>query len=109
MSWVAGALVFSGRPDPSWLVEDALGIELEQLWLSLLPAVGEAGETPPPLGYRGCFLVAPDGRRWTAYRRRVALEVGALTEVRRDPETRFEARVLASAPPGVLPPWVSSG
>jgi hypothetical protein len=106
MSWVAGALVFSGRPDPSWPVDDALGVELEQLWLSLAPAAGEAGERPPPLGYRGCFLAAADGRRWTAYRGRVALEMASLTEVRPDPDMKFEAMVLASAPPGMLPPWV---
>lgn len=101
-------MVFSGRPDPTWPAEAGLGEELERLWQSLAPAAG-GGDPPPALGYRGCFLNSPDGRRWAAYRSRVALEVGSLTEVRWDPEMRFEARVLASAPPGVLPPWVSPG
>ena len=103
------ALVYSGRPDPEWQVDDALGEELEQVWRSLQPALAGTGDAPPPLGYRGCRLVAPDGRRWTAYRGRVELGSDESSEVRADPETRFESRVLASAAPGLLPPWVLGG
>ena len=107
--WAAVALVYSGRPDPEWSIEADLGEALEKVWLSLPPMIAGDDEARPPLGYRGCCLVAPDGRRWTAYRRRVELASRDSHEVRDDAEMRFEAAVLASAAPGVLPPWVVVG
>jgi hypothetical protein len=52
------------------------------------------------LGYRGCRLVAPDGREWSAFQELVVHAVDA----RRDRQREFERLVIASAPPGVLPP-----
>ncbi len=106
MTWIAGASVFSGRPDPTWLISDELGARLETLWSSL-PTSHAQEAKPPPLGYRGCFVISPDGRRWTAYRRSVTLEAAGRIERRRDNDRDFESTVLASAPDGVLPPWVN--
>jgi hypothetical protein len=103
MTWFAEARVFSGRPDPGWEVPPSLAGALTSLW-EALPADGET-PSPPPLGYRGCVLRDPGGREWAAYGGVVRLSVdGALRETRRDPGRVWERRLLASAPPGLLPP-----
>ena len=106
MTWVAGASVFSGRPDPVWEVSDELGERLMQLWDALPAAQDQLQPSAPPLGYRGCFVVSPDGRRWSAYRQMVTLQVADQRETRRDDGAEFEALVLSSAPEGTLPPGV---
>jgi hypothetical protein len=106
MTWIAGASVFSGRPDPTWPISDELGVRLETLWGSLPTSQAQQPE-PRPLGYRGCFVNSPDGRRWMAYRQSVTLEAAGRIERRRDNNRNFESTLLASAPDGVLPPWVN--
>ncbi|MDQ6774261.1 MAG: hypothetical protein M3024_14975 [Candidatus Dormibacteraeota bacterium] len=98
-TWTAGASIFSGHPDPAWPVPAAMGEGLAKRWEGLSEWFGERPE-PPPLGYRGCHLAAPDGRDFAVFRELVRL--GA--EARRDAEREFERAVLASAPPGTLPP-----
>jgi hypothetical protein len=88
--WTAGASIFSGRRDPTWSVPPELGLRHERVWNPL----------PPLLGYRGCRLVAPDGREWTAFRELVV----QADDARRDGEREFERQVIGSAPPEVLPP-----
>src|ERR1700730_2840450 len=73
--WIAGALVFSGRRDPTWPVPAELGRRLEQLWEGLPPWSGERPH-PPPLGYRGCKHSAPGGRVWTGLGENRALATG---------------------------------
>jgi hypothetical protein len=97
--WIAGVSVFSGRPDPIWPVPSGLGTRLAQLWEELPEWSGER-PVPPPLGYRGGRLTAPDGRVWRAFRELVSLG----PEDRRDGGREFERTLLASAPPGMLPP-----
>ena len=96
--WIAGAYVFSGRPDPTWPIPPNIGEALLAIW-ELLPAVG-ATAAPPALGYRGVFVHDPEGRIWTAYHDLVTFG----GETRRDHERRFERAVLSSAPSGTLPP-----
>jgi len=38
VQWIGGALVFSGRPDPTWPVPAQAASELENLWSGLPPA-----------------------------------------------------------------------
>lgn len=97
--WTAGASVYSGRRDPTWPLAAELGLRLERHWIELPPWSGEQPR-PPPLGYRGCRLVAPDGREWTAFQGLV-IQAG---DARRDGKREFERMLIASAPPGVLPP-----
>lgn len=101
--WVAGASVYSGRRDPTWPAPAELGRRLEQLWGQLPPWSGRRPQ-PPSLGYRGCQLIAPDGRVWTAYRQLVSLGVDGRREARRDSEREFERTLIASGPAGILPP-----
>jgi len=103
---MAGASVFSGRSDPTWPISDELAQRLERLWNSLPKAESEEAAKPPPLGYRGCFVVSPEGRKWIAYRQAVTLQAGGRTQTRLDRRAEFESQVLSSAPEGTLPPWV---
>ena len=99
--WVAGASVFSGRPDPTWPLAAALGTRLAGLWDRLPAWFGGERPVPPGLGYRGCHLTAPDGRVWHAFHELVTLG----PDGRRDAQREFERALLASAPPGSLPPF----
>jgi hypothetical protein len=75
-----------------------------RIWESL-PAAGDDEETPAPpdLGYRGCSVYGPGGRYWNGFDGLIRSNDGQ----RRDPQRTFERLVLASAPPGFLPPWVT--
>src|SRR6266853_3810112 len=81
--WTGGALIFSGRPDPTWIVGQRTIRELETLWATLSPWSGPV-PSAPPLGYRGCFLRGPKMREWFAYGGVVTLKAGDRTESRQD-------------------------
>jgi hypothetical protein len=105
-SWTARALVFSGRPDPVWTVDAATVAALCDLWERMGPTRSPAA-APPPLGYRGVELRAPDGRVFTAVGGTVVLRGDARVaggEARDDPGRDFERRLRASAPPDTVPP-----
>src|SRR5215212_5656571 len=101
--WSASALLFSGRPDPTWSVSEIVASELHAMWSSFGPSSG-VPPTAPPLGYRGSILRAPDGREWKAFGGVVTLNTPEGVEVRSDTERTFERRLLDSAPPNLLPP-----
>lgn len=96
--WTAGARVFSGREDPTWPVPADAADAIVALWEKSAPA--RRGPEPPPLGYRGCWLRAPDGRRWQAG----GGVVRADGEARADAGGAVERAILATAPAGALPP-----
>ena len=98
--YTAGVSIFSGRPDPTWPVSDALGRKLEKLYGELKIHEGRA-EPAPPLGYRGAFLRDNTGHEWSAYRGVVTLNN---SEARKDPDRKFERELVASAPEGLIPP-----
>ena len=99
---LAGAQVFSGRPDPTWPVDQATAGSLQDLWSRLEPWEGEI-PAPPPLGYRGCFLRLADGREWQTYGGVVTLRQAGAVEFRRDRARAFEKQLLGTAPEGTLP------
>jgi hypothetical protein len=101
---VAGAFVFSGRPDPTWDVQPAVVKELQRIWRTLKPEKVEVSKQPS-LGYRGSFLRCADDRQWIAFDGVVVLQTGKHSESRRDTAKQFERVILASAPTGTLPPW----
>jgi hypothetical protein len=100
--WTAGAFVFSGRPDPTWRISGDVAAELVAIWDSLVPS-DDTVASKPALGYRGCFVVDPAGRRWMAFHELVTLSIENRSENRRDDERGFERTVLASAPAGTFP------
>lgn len=99
---IGGALIFSGRPNPTWRVEEIVVRQLERIWSLLEPFQGERPSTPQ-LGYRGCFLKCKSDLEWLAYGDVVTLKTDDDLESRRDNDRKFEKLLLASAPKGVLP------
>lgn len=101
------ALVFSGRRDPTWQIDSETAAALIHVWSALPPST--AAVHPPPLGYRGCSLTAPDGTSWYAFAGIVSMRSrhpeGKLevSEPRTDFGRRFEIQLLATAPPGLVP------
>jgi hypothetical protein len=102
--WLGQALVYSGRPDPTWVVPVSAVEELLALW-GELPSGSAPRPDPPPLGYRGCLLRAPDGRTWGSFGGQVTLDDGHLRQTRDDRDRRFERVLLTTAPAGALPPF----
>lgn len=101
-SWIGGAFLFSGRPDPTWPVDEQVAGKLLAIWEGLEPWPGEL-PARPSLGYRGCFLRNDIGQAWFAYRGSVVLQMAEGSQSRSDPGRSFEKQLLASAPEGTLP------
>ncbi|MCP3973375.1 MAG: hypothetical protein GY720_02645 [bacterium] len=101
--WKAHALIFSGRPDPEWVVPADRITSLVEAWAGMSPT-----DVEPPrssnLGYRGVVLVAPEGRSWFAFGGTVTLTEGDQTERRADEGSQWEFALVGSAPSGLLPP-----
>jgi hypothetical protein len=95
--------LFSGRPNPQWhLTPERTASLIAEL--DRLPRSTDSMPIPAALGYRGCSLTASDGPSWRAYGGLiVAVESG---EQRVDVDRGWERELLATAPPGVLPPRV---
>src|SRR6266851_2398240 len=100
--WTGGALVYSGRRDPTWRVSQLMARKLQQLW-EAMPPEPKPGPGPTGLGYRGALLRGPGDREWIAFDGVVSLRTPAAVEVRSDAAREFEKTLLASAPEGLLP------
>lgn len=105
-AWVAGAFIYSGRPDPTWGISKRVAKKLEELWESLPPSSEKYEPRLGGLGYRGSFMREPGRREWVAYNGLVSCTTPAGVEVRRDPATKFERTLISSAPKGLLPEGV---
>ncbi len=105
--WIAGVAMYSGRPDPTWPVDEAAARRLLALWSELPVSAGPA-PTAPALGYRGCFMRDSTGREWFAYGGTVTLRSARrAAEARLDRGRRFERLVLSTAPGGLLPDGIN--
>ena len=101
--WIGEALIFSGRPNPTWYIDKVTSKRLKEIWASLEPFPGEI-PSPPVLGYRGFILKdTTSNREWFAYGGVVLLKEGGISKSRLDRELRFERLVLETAPKGMLP------
>ncbi len=104
--YLAGVSIFSGRPDPTWTVSQSAAERLKSLWDSL-EASARPQPSPPPLGYRGCFLKdTTKEREWVAYKGVVTLKTPTGDEARADENRKFESLLLKSAPEGLIPPQI---
>lgn len=99
--WNAGALIYSGRRDPTWELSERIAKKLVELWDAMPAAASQMMPSTSRLGYRGVFLRAPDGREWTAFNGTVSLNGPG--GVRIDRGRGFEKRLLATAPMNLLP------
>jgi hypothetical protein len=104
-NWTACALVFSGRPSPTWPLASTDALRLIGLW-SALPATDNAAPNTPKLGYAGCVLEDGAGTEWRAHDGVAVSTSGTTIETRADTERRFERGILATAPADVLPPRI---
>jgi hypothetical protein len=96
--WKAGALLYSGRPDPSWtMAPDAAGAWVHAF--ERLTPTDAALPNQARLGYRGAWLQEPAGRRWNAF----AELAWCASDRRVDVARALERRLLESAPTGALP------
>ena len=111
-AWSAGARLYSGRVDPSWSVPASRGRAIVALFRTLSPST-RVHPDGGGLGYRGCWLRAPDGTAWVVASglaaQRSPGSVAAGDEVREDPRCDFERAILATAPAGTLPPDLVRG
>jgi hypothetical protein len=105
--WTGGALVYSGRRDPTWPVSQSVVSKLQKLWTGM-PSQPAPGPSPPGLGYRGAFLRGPGNIEWTAVNGLVSFTAPAGVEIREDTSRKFERILLSSAPKGLLPAEVLS-
>lgn len=102
-TYTAGVSIFSGRPDPSWSLDEEAGSKLQQLFGALEKHEGPT-VSAPTLGYRGVFLRDNAGHEWFAYREIVTLKEANRSEPRKDRGRQFERALVASAPEGLIPP-----
>src|SRR5690242_6329970 len=100
--WIAGALLYSGRRDPTWELEQEVANGLMRMWEAMPPS-SKSEPSVSRLGYRGVFLRGPGNREWTAFCGIASLETPTGVEVRNDTGRKFEKALLASAPRGMLP------
>lgn len=98
----ARAFVFSGRPDPTWLVEEKQSQRLEAIWNQLKPCVAPT-TIEPRLGYRGVSLVCANSEEFTTFGGYAKRKEGNTTEWKRDDKRLFERSLLSTAPQGLLP------
>jgi hypothetical protein len=104
--YLAGASIFSGRPDPTWTVSQNVAERLKALWDSLR-SPARTQPQPQPLGYRGCYLKdTAEEREWVAYKGVVTLKTSTGDEARREENREFESLLLKSAPRGLIPPQI---
>jgi len=98
----ACAFIFSGRPDPTWFVEEQQMLRLEVIWKQLKPSVTP---TPPQpsLGYRGVSVVCGVDEEYIAFGGHIKKKVGSTVEWKKDEEGLFEQLLLSTAPMGLLP------
>src|SRR5215831_12596794 len=101
-TWIAGAFLYSGRPDPTWPVSAGMARRLQHLW-STLPATEKTAPNPSRLGYRGAFLRVSLDHQWIAFGGLVSLKTPVGIEVRADVDRQFEKDLLDSAPEGLIP------
>lgn len=88
--------VFSGRPNPRWTVDPAVGERLVLLLHSLTSGVERPtrGDVDlPGLGYRG-FVFQADGRVWRAWRGLLLSDSGFVA----DPARSVEGTLVADLP-----------
>ena len=103
MAATARMLLFSGRPDPEWPVADDHVTRLGDIWATLTP-IAPRSAPAPKLGYRGVELHVDDGVSYLAVAGHVTKSRAGASETRGDAGRVFERALIASAPPGTVPP-----
>lgn len=101
--WICGAQIFSGRYDPSWLVNEDEAKKILTIWNSLPDYRGNVS-IPNISGYKGCYLSSSSKERWTSFRGIVTLSrENKIIESRTDTERKIEKALLKTAPEDAIP------
>jgi hypothetical protein len=101
--WIGGAILFSGRSDPEWILEEEQIEQLIQIWNELPSAPGNI-IIPNILGYKGCYISTRDKKKWITFRGKVTYyENNEAIESRIDTGRVFEKKIIATAPKDVIP------
>ncbi len=96
-NWTASVLLFSGRPNPEWVLTELQQKEWMQLWQQA-PLSNTDVEEPSILGYTGCKLYFNEHSHWQLYNGCVSFfEYGKITSKKED-EKRMELFLLNTAP-----------
>jgi hypothetical protein len=101
--WVVEIKLYSGRPDPSWIADDSLIKQLQEIWDSLEPWDGEHPFIPP-LGYKGYSLKQDDESAWEVYQNYVVRSSKGRRMYRKDKEKRCEKLLAGTMPKGIQIP-----
>lgn len=103
MKWpYASVIIFSGRPDPKWKINEDLIERLEDLW-RVLDEYNEPPPTAPSLGYRGCSIRINQDTEYFANKGIVTKSTRAVRVNRVDTSRLLERMVLTNVPKGLLP------
>jgi hypothetical protein len=98
----ARAFVFSGRPDPTWVVEKQRSRKLYSIWKQLKPSVPPT-PAQPRLGYRGVSMACGRRGEFIAFAGYVRNTIGDTVEWKKDEEGVFERFLLSTAPENCIP------
>lgn len=90
-------LVFSGRPDPAWVLSRVTETALDHYWHTLEETAGVPEPIVSGLGYRG-LMVETENDTWFIFRGLVSRQVSAGKTVRKDASREIERTLLLSAP-----------
>ena len=100
-NWRVVLHLYSGRPDPSWILDLGNDARIVETWESLPPFVGDAPALPR-LGYRGAQVDDSGHRQWLAFQGAVTLVCRGDQVIRRDATRAMERLLVASAPLGAV-------
>ncbi len=98
----ARVFIFSGRPDPAWLINVHQLRQLEEIWIQLKSSLAQ---TPigSRLGYRGVSIICVENEEFIADGGYVKKKIDNKVEWRIDEDRYFERFVLSTAPKGLFP------
>ncbi len=100
----ARIFIFSGRPDPTWIVEADQSQQLYSIWNKLEPSVNpNSSPIEPGLGYRGVSIWYESGEEFYAFDGYIMKKVGDVTEWRIDEGRVYERILFSSMPKGSIP------
>ena len=98
---IGTVIIFSGRLDPNWNIDQSIVNKLKELWNVMEPYHGDL-PTPPLLGYRGSYMKCDDTERFV-FNKVVTMKRMGRSESRSDKDRKFEKLLLDSAPKGIFP------
>lgn len=95
--WTAEAFVFSGRPNPQWIITEKQAADWISLWEQAAPS-GKELQLPSRLGYTGCRLQYNKHSHWLMYNGCVSFFDGSQVISKIDGAKKMEFFLLNSAP-----------